>query len=59
MLHCLDFVRRMTWRDHYSEDAYFQENDFGVRRHAGTFTSSLLLYDSVEVGFVKPKETHR
>jgi hypothetical protein len=35
MLHCLDFVRKMTWGEHYANDKYFQEDAFGVRRHAG------------------------
>ena len=36
MLHCLDFVRKMTFRpEYYGDDAYFQEAEFGIRRHAG------------------------
>lgn len=42
MLHCLDFVRKMTYHDHYVNDTYFQEDPFGVRRHAGRFSPDIL-----------------
>lgn len=42
MLHCLDFVRKMTYPDHYVNDAYFQEDPFGVRRHAGRLSPDML-----------------
>ncbi len=37
LLHCLDLLRQMTWKDHYSDNPYFTDPPLMLRAHVGKY----------------------